>query len=60
MNGTKNLLDDISEIIISPGIAESEKIVSWSRLKSIPLISDIELFGRYAKAPNDWYFRLKW
>ena len=47
----KNLLDDISEIIISPGIAESEKIVSWSRKKSIPIISDIELFGRYAKAP---------
>ena len=28
-----SLLDDISEIIISPGIAESELIVRWARKK---------------------------
>jgi UDP-N-acetylmuramoylalanine--D-glutamate ligase len=46
-----SLLDDISEIIISPGIAESELIVRWARKKNISIISDIELFGRYVKAP---------
>ena len=45
------LLEGVTEIIISPGIAENESIVSWSRLQNIPIISDIELFGRYAKAP---------
>ncbi len=48
---SESLLDDISEVIISPGIAESESIVRWIRAKNISIISDIELFGRYVKAP---------
>jgi UDP-N-acetylmuramoylalanine--D-glutamate ligase len=47
----ESLLDNITEIIISPGIAETESIVGWARLQKIPVISDIELFGRYTKAP---------
>tara|TARA_B100000497_G_C7678787_1_gene410485 strand:+ start:20 stop:1318 length:1299 start_codon:yes stop_codon:yes gene_type:complete len=48
---SESLLDDISEVIISPGIAESESIVRWIHEKNISIISDIELFGRYVKAP---------
>jgi UDP-N-acetylmuramoylalanine--D-glutamate ligase len=47
----ESLLDNITEIVISPGIAETESIVGWARLQKIPVISDIELFGRYTKAP---------
>ena len=48
---SESLLDDISEVIISPGIAESENIVKRIRKDNIPIISDIELFGRFAQAP---------
>jgi len=48
---TESLLDDITEVVISPGIKETESIVGWARLQKIPVISDIELFGRYTKAP---------
>ena len=48
---SKSLLEGVTEIIISPGISEAESIVDWSRQQSVPIISDIELFGRYAKAP---------
>jgi len=47
----ESLLDNITEIVISPGIAETESIVGWAREQKIPVISDIELFGRYTKAP---------
>ncbi|MDC1449447.1 UDP-N-acetylmuramoyl-L-alanine--D-glutamate ligase [Candidatus Thioglobus sp.] len=47
----EHILTGISEVIISPGIAESEDIVIWMRKKNISIISDIELFGRYAMAP---------
>lgn len=41
----------VSEIIVSPGIATSENIIIWAKEKKIPIISDIELFSRYVKAP---------
>jgi len=47
----EHILTGVSEVIISPGIAESEDIVIWMRNKNISIISDIELFGRYAMAP---------
>ena len=47
----EHILTGISEVIISPGFAESEDIVIWMRKKNISIISDIELFGRYAMAP---------
>ncbi|SMM99339.1 UDP-N-acetylmuramoylalanine--D-glutamate ligase [uncultured Candidatus Thioglobus sp.] len=48
---TQDLLGDIEEILVSPGIAENEPIIIWARALNIPIISDIELFSRYAKAP---------
>ena len=48
---SKSILEDIDEVIISPGIAQSETIVQWIREKKIKLLSDIELFGRYSNAP---------
>jgi len=47
----ESILKNITEVVISPGIAETESIVGWARLQKIPIISDIELFGRYTKAP---------
>jgi UDP-N-acetylmuramoylalanine--D-glutamate ligase len=48
---TQDLLVDIDEIFISPGIAQTQSIVVWAREQGIPVISDIELFSRYANAP---------
>ena len=48
---SKSILEDIDEVIISPGIAQSETIVQWIREKKIKLLSDIELFGRHSNAP---------
>ena len=47
----QSLLEGIDEIFISPGIAQSEAIVIWAQAKNISIVSDIELFSRYAKAP---------
>lgn len=48
---SQDLLEDIDEVFISPGIAQTQVIVVWARKKNIPVTSDIELFSRYAKAP---------
>jgi len=47
----EGLLDEVSEIIVSPGIAMSESIIVWAKAKDISLIGDIELFSRHANAP---------
>jgi UDP-N-acetylmuramoylalanine--D-glutamate ligase len=39
------LLTNIDEVIISPGIAQNEAIVVLTRVNNIPVISDIELFS---------------
>ncbi len=46
-----SLLDDVDEVFISPGIAQSESIVIWAREKNIEITSDIELFSRFSQAP---------
>ncbi|RUM81906.1 MAG: UDP-N-acetylmuramoyl-L-alanine--D-glutamate ligase, partial [Candidatus Thioglobus sp.] len=48
---TQDLLVDIDEIFISPGIAQTQSIVLWAREKGIAVTSDIELFSRYVSAP---------
>jgi len=48
---TQDLLVDIDEIFISPGIAQTQSIVIWAREKGIAVTSDIELFSRYVSAP---------
>ncbi|MBT6327070.1 MAG: UDP-N-acetylmuramoyl-L-alanine--D-glutamate ligase [Candidatus Thioglobus sp.] len=45
------LLADVDEVFISPGIAQTQSIVIWARDKNIPVVSDIELFSRFVKAP---------
>ncbi|BBB22898.1 UDP-N-acetylmuramoylalanine--D-glutamate ligase [Abyssogena phaseoliformis symbiont OG214] len=48
---TLDLLTGVDEIFISPGIAQNESIVIWAKKQNIPIVSDIELFSRFAKAP---------
>ncbi|MBW5290812.1 MAG: UDP-N-acetylmuramoylalanine--D-glutamate ligase [Candidatus Ruthia sp. Asou_11_S2] len=48
---TLDLLKEVDEIFISPGIAQNESIVIWVKEQNIPIVSDIELFSRFAKAP---------
>ena len=47
----ESILKDIDEVVISPGIAQSEDIVRWIRERKLNLISDVELFGRHSNAP---------
>jgi len=47
----KSILQGVDEIFISPGIAQSEAIVVWALEQGIDVVSDIELFSRYAQAP---------
>ena len=48
---SKDILQGIDEIFISPGIPQTQNIIIQAREKNIPVVSDIELFSRYAKAP---------
>ncbi len=48
---TLDLLKEVDEVFISPGIAQNESIVIWAKEQNIPIVSDIELFSRFAKAP---------
>ena len=50
-NWDESLLEGVDEIFISPGIAQQEIIVIWALEKGINIVSDIELFSRYAQAP---------
>ncbi|MBW6490190.1 MAG: UDP-N-acetylmuramoyl-L-alanine--D-glutamate ligase [Lentimicrobium sp.] len=45
-----NLLQDIEEIIKSPGIPDSVSLISEARRRRIPVISDIEFASRYTEA----------
>jgi UDP-N-acetylmuramoylalanine--D-glutamate ligase len=46
----EDLLEDVDEVYISPGIAKSESIFVWASELGLPVVSDIELFSRYAKS----------
>ncbi|WPE18455.1 UDP-N-acetylmuramoyl-L-alanine--D-glutamate ligase [Candidatus Thioglobus autotrophicus] len=46
-----SVLEGVDEIFISPGIAKREAIVVWALDRGIEVVSDIELFSRYAQAP---------
>ncbi|MDH5502203.1 MAG: Mur ligase family protein, partial [Gammaproteobacteria bacterium] len=48
---TKDLLDGISRVIVSPGIPDSDPFLREARDKGVPVISDIALFVAEAKAP---------
>jgi UDP-N-acetylmuramoylalanine--D-glutamate ligase len=49
--GDIKLSRDIARILVSPGIADSDKVLERARKKKIEIVSDIELFVRDAKAP---------
>jgi UDP-N-acetylmuramoylalanine--D-glutamate ligase len=40
-----------SEIVLSPGVAQSTPEIIAAKNSGIPVVGDIELFSRYAKAP---------
>lgn len=46
----KKILDNISQIIISPGINPNEKIVIWAKEKGVEIMSDIDIFYIYNKS----------
>jgi UDP-N-acetylmuramoylalanine--D-glutamate ligase len=48
---TGNSLQGIGRIIVSPGVADSEPLLTAAREAGLEIISDIELFVREAKAP---------
>ena len=45
------LLADAGEIVVSPGVSLNEPALRPARLCGVPIISEIELFARHAKAP---------
>ena len=45
-----NLLDDIDEVIISPGLNKNHKIFSDIESNKINIITDIDIFKRYCKS----------
>ena len=44
-------LADAGEIVVSPGLAPDEPALEQARLCGVPVIGEIELFARYARAP---------
>ncbi len=45
------LLADADEIVVSPGVPLDEPALRQARLCGVPVISEIELFARHARAP---------
>ena len=46
-----DLLDTVGRILVSPGISDSDPLLSAARRRNIEIISDIELFSRAVQAP---------
>lgn len=42
---------DITRIVVSPGVADSEPLLKTARAAGVEVVSDIELFAREARAP---------
>jgi UDP-N-acetylmuramoylalanine--D-glutamate ligase len=47
-----DILNGVTQIIISPGISPDEKIIQWATKKNIAIISDIDLFYENIKNQN--------
>ena len=45
------LLDDANRVIASPGVSLREPFMMSAAIRGVPIIGDIELFAREAKAP---------
>lgn len=46
-----SLLDGVSQVVISPGLSLREPIVAAAQERGLPVVGDIELFAREARAP---------
>jgi UDP-N-acetylmuramoylalanine--D-glutamate ligase len=46
-----SLLDGATQLLISPGVSLEEPIATEARARGIPVLGDIELFARAARAP---------
>jgi UDP-N-acetylmuramoylalanine--D-glutamate ligase len=45
------LLDDVAQVVISPGLSLQEPVVRAALERGLPVVGDIELFAREAQAP---------
>ncbi len=45
------LLDDVAQVVISPGLSMQEPVVREALERGMPVLGDIELFAREAQAP---------
>ena len=45
------LLDDVAQVVVSPGLSVREPVVQEAGRRGLPVIGDIELFAREAQAP---------
>ena len=48
---SSSLLDDVAQVVISPGLSLQEPVVRAARERGCPVVGDIELFAREAPAP---------
>jgi len=46
-----SLLDDASQVLMSPGVSLEEPIATEARARGIEVLGDVELFARAARAP---------
>jgi UDP-N-acetylmuramoylalanine--D-glutamate ligase len=46
-----SLLDGATQLLISPGVSLEEPIATEARARGIPVLGDVELFARAARAP---------
>ena len=46
-----SLLDDVAQVVISPGLSLQEPVVREALARGLPVVGDIELFARAAPAP---------
>jgi len=45
------LLDDVSQVVISPGLSLREPVATEAVRRGLPVVGDVELFAREAQAP---------
>jgi len=48
---TSSLLDNVAQVVISPGLSLQEPLVREALDRGLPVVGDIELFAREAQAP---------
>lgn len=46
-----NYFDNVSELVVSPGLSLAHPIVARAKAADVTVIGDVELFARYNKAP---------